>query len=90
VPSVYNLYSGYAHGYPFALGREHVQDAMRYQPLVNEDSFKGAVAVASYALYPPGARLSELFGLDSPWSERATSSVATTERPQRSRRYGSV
>jgi hypothetical protein len=65
VPSVYNLYSGYAHGHAFALGREHVQDSMSYQPLVNEDSFKGAVAVASYALYPPGERLTELFGLDS-------------------------
>lgn len=68
VPSVYNLYSGYAHGHSFALGREHAQEAtdvLGYQPLVNEDSFKGAVAMASYALYPPGARLSELFGLDS-------------------------
>lgn len=69
VPSVYNLYSGYAHGHLFALRREHLQqtagDVMGYQPLVNEDSFKGAVAVASYALYPPGERLSELFGLDA-------------------------
>lgn len=68
VPSVYNLYSGYAHGHPFALWREYSEDAIgdsvRYMPVVNEDSFKGAVTIASYALSPPGERLSELFGLD--------------------------
>lgn len=68
VPSVYNLYSGYAHGHPFALWRDYaaevVDGALRYRPLVNEESFKGAVAMASYALYPPGERLSKLFGLD--------------------------
>jgi len=68
VPSVLGLYSGYAHGHPFALWREHAEevvgDALCYRPLVNEDSFKGAVTIASYALYPPGERLSKLFGLD--------------------------
>jgi hypothetical protein len=68
VPSVYNLYSGYAHGYPFALWREYAETnadgVLRYRPVVNEESFMGAVAVAAYALYPPGARLSKLFGLD--------------------------
>lgn len=69
VPSVYNLYSGYAHGHPFALWREYaeevVNDGLRYRPVVNEDSFKGAAAIASYALYPPGERLSKLFRLDA-------------------------
>ena len=69
VPSVYNLYSGYTHGHPFALWREYTEEvvgnALRYRPLVNEESFKGAVAIASYALYPPGERLSKLFGLDA-------------------------
>jgi hypothetical protein len=60
VPSVYNLYSGYTHGQRFALLREFEQGS----PVINEESFKGAVAIASYALYPPGERLSDLFGLD--------------------------
>lgn len=69
LPSVYPLFSGYSHGEPFALVREFERDArgdlgMHYRPVVNEDSFKSAVAVASYALHPPGQRLSELFGLD--------------------------
>jgi hypothetical protein len=67
VPSVYNLYSGYAHGHPFALWRDYAEEvadgALRYRPLVNEESFKGAVAMASYALYPPAERLSALLGL---------------------------
>lgn len=67
VPSVYNLCSGYAHGHPFALWREYAEEvvdgALRYRPLVNDESFKGAVAMASYALYPPAERLSALLGL---------------------------
>lgn len=70
LPSVYPLLSGYSHGELFALVREFEQVARgdlgtHYRSVLNEDSFKGAVAVASYALYPPGERLSELFGLDS-------------------------
>lgn len=68
LPSVYPVFSGYSHGELFALLREFEHVAQgdlgpHYRSIVNEDSFKGAVAVASYALYPPGERLSELFGL---------------------------
>jgi len=69
VAGVYNLYSAFSHGELFALwqgfektteGSQHIH----YRPAVNEESFKGAVAVASYALYAPAARAVSLFGLD--------------------------
>jgi hypothetical protein len=68
--SVYPLFSGYSHGELFALWREFELIAdntlgVYYRPVVNAESFKGAVAIATYALYPPGERLSELFGLDT-------------------------
>lgn len=68
LPSVYPIFSGYSHGEVFTLLRDFESPArgnvgMHYRAVVNEDSFKGAVAVASYALYPPGERLSKLFGL---------------------------
>ena len=70
LPSVYPVFSGYSHGELFALLRDFELLArgdlgLHYRSVVNEDSFKGAVAVASYALYPPGERLSKLFGLDN-------------------------
>jgi hypothetical protein len=62
VPSVYNLYSGYSHGQLFALGREFEpvtsDHGIHYRLVTNEQSFKGAVAVASYALYPSASRRS--------------------------------
>jgi hypothetical protein len=71
VPSVYNLYSGFPHGELFALQQgfevSGESDGLRYfRPVLTNDAFKGAVAIASYALYPPGARLAQLFGLDIP------------------------
>jgi hypothetical protein len=71
LPSVYPVFSGYSHGEVFALLRDFELLAQgdlgtHYRSVVNEDSFKGAVAVASYALYPPGEQLSRLFGLDNP------------------------
>jgi hypothetical protein len=71
LPSVYKVFSGYSHGEVFALLRDFELPAQgdlgtHYRSVVNEDSFKGAVAVASYALHPPGERLSRLFGLDNP------------------------
>jgi hypothetical protein len=69
LPSVCPILSGYTHGELSALLREFDQMArgnlgMNYRSVVNEESFKGAVAVASYALYPPADRLRVLFGLD--------------------------
>jgi hypothetical protein len=80
LPSIYPVFSGYSHGELFALLRDfelltHGDLGMHYRAVVNEESFKGAVAVASYALYPPGERLSKLFGLDD---ARAPTSPATT------------
>jgi len=71
VPSVYNLYSGFPHGELFALrqGFESSSDRdglSHFRPVITDDALKGVVAVASYSLYPPGARLSCLFGLDMP------------------------
>jgi hypothetical protein len=68
LPSVYRHFSGYSHGDPFVLWREFVLTAAgdtgpRYSPVINEDSFKGVVAVASYGLHPPAHRLIEAFGL---------------------------
>ncbi len=62
VPSIYALFSGYSHGELFVMLREFEQAArgnlgMHYRSIVNVESFKGAVAVASYALYPPAQRL---------------------------------
>jgi hypothetical protein len=44
--------------------QEPVDDATCYRPVVNEESFKGVVAMASYALHPPAERLTNLFGLN--------------------------
>lgn len=68
LPSAYPIFSGYSHGELFALVRDFEQVALgglgtHYRSVVTVDSFRGAVAVASYALYPPGERLSKLFGL---------------------------
>lgn len=68
--SFYPIFSGYSHGEVFALLRDFELLArgdvgMHYRSVVNEASFKGAIAIASYALYPPGERLSKLFGLDN-------------------------
>ena len=67
LPSVYPIFSGYSHGELFALLREFEMAArgldVHYRPVVNEESFKGAVAVASYALHPPAERLIRLYGL---------------------------
>jgi hypothetical protein len=71
LPSVYQVFSGYAHGEPFALWREFelamdgTQQLCR-TPTINEQSFRNAVGIASYALHPPGYRLMTLFGLDQP------------------------
>lgn len=70
LPSVYPVFSGYSHSELFTLLRDFELLARgdlgrHYRPVVNEDSFKGAVATASWALYPPGERLSKLFGLDT-------------------------
>lgn len=68
VPSIYNLYSGYMHGQRFALLREFYRTMdgsdIHYQPMVNTTSLDCVAAAAIYALYPPGERLSSLFGLD--------------------------
>lgn len=74
LPSVYPVLSGYSHGELFTLLRDFElltrgDLGAHYRSVVNEDSFKGAVAVASYALYPPGERLSKLFGLGDTESE---------------------
>lgn len=66
--SFYPIFSGYSHSELFTLLRDFEPLArgdlgMRYRSLVNEDTLKGVAAVASYALYPPGERLSEMFGL---------------------------
>lgn len=71
VPSVYRLYSGFPHGELFALRQafsssSHGDGLRHFQPIITNEAFKGAVAVASYALYPPAARLSCLFGFDKP------------------------
>lgn len=71
VPSLYHLYSGFPHGELFALrqGFEQVGDrGLHWRPTLNVDTFKGVVAVTSYAFYPPGARIATLFGLDVPKS----------------------
>ena len=68
VPGVYNLYSGFSHGGSYAL-RQSFQETIGpnghhfYRPVVNEETIKGAVAMASWALYPPAARVTALFGL---------------------------
>lgn len=66
--SVYPIFSGYSHGELFALLREFELVSQgnfgaHYRGIVNEDTIKGAVAVAAYALYSPAERLSELYGL---------------------------
>ncbi|HEV2403428.1 MAG TPA: hypothetical protein VGS08_04455 [Candidatus Saccharimonadales bacterium] len=71
LPSVYPVFSGYSHREPFALWREFelamdgTQQLCR-NPTINEQSFRNAVGVASYALHPPGYRLMTMFGLDRP------------------------
>lgn len=65
LPSAYRVLSGYAHGELFVLWREFVRaadDSARCRPVVNEESFRGAVAVASYALHPPAYRMMRLYG----------------------------
>jgi len=66
--SVYPVFSGYSHGETFALWREFVLMAaessqLRYSPVLNEDSFRGVVSVASYALHPAAYRFIAAFGL---------------------------
>jgi hypothetical protein len=70
LPSVYPVFSGYSHGEVYALLRDFElltrgDIGTRYRSVVNKDSFQGAVAIASYAIFPPGERLSKLFGLDN-------------------------
>lgn len=67
VPSVYALFSGYSHGELFAHWREFtlaVDGAGQIcpNPVINEQSFKTATGIASYALHPPAHRLVTLFG----------------------------
>jgi hypothetical protein len=69
VPGVYGLYSAFSHGEIYALWQGFQEttepDGHRYyRPVVNEETIKGAVAVASWALYPPAARATALFGLN--------------------------
>lgn len=68
LPSVYPVFSGYSHGETYALWREFVlaaadESQTRYGPVLNEDSFRGVVAVAAYALHPPAYRFIVAFGL---------------------------
>jgi hypothetical protein len=69
VPSVYRIYSGFSHGELFALWqgyeiRADGRQADYYLPAINEQSFQGSVAVATYALSAAGYRAAKLFGLD--------------------------
>jgi hypothetical protein len=69
VPGLYNLYSGYSHGHPFALRRDFLplgRSEIGFQPTAIEESFMAAVAVSSYAIYPAAERLTGLFGLAGP------------------------
>lgn len=75
IPSVYHLQSGYPHGELFALrqGFELSDEGgcLPYvRPIQSAEAFKATVAVASYSLYPPGYRLSTLYGLDRPTPPR--------------------
>lgn len=68
VPGAYNYYSGFSHGEHYALQHAFEEtiglDGHHfYLPVVNEEAIKGAVAMASWALYPPAARVTTLFGL---------------------------
>jgi hypothetical protein len=60
VPTVYSLDSGFPHGELLALRQGFESSGHRagfrhIRPIITDEAFKGAVAVASYALYPPGA-----------------------------------
>lgn len=67
VPSVYNLFSGFTHGELFALRRVFEPAdiegyAIRRKATSDEELFKGAVAVAVYALNETTYRLAAMFG----------------------------
>jgi hypothetical protein len=71
VPSVYSLYSGFPHGELFALRQGFAPSSAgkghpRFRTVVTDYAVKGVVAVASWALYAPAARLARLFGLGIP------------------------
>jgi hypothetical protein len=69
VPSVYNLYSGFSHGVLFALWSEilpRTTGGGRTIHVPSEETFKGTVSVASYALGQAGGRIAALYGLDAP------------------------
>lgn len=75
-PAVYRILSGYSHGELFTLWREFELTAsgnlgLHYRAIVNEQSFKGAVAMASYALHPSAYRLHLLFGLNNETAEQS-------------------
>jgi hypothetical protein len=69
LPSVYSIFSGYSHGelytqwLEFELDMDGTQQLCR-NPIINEQSFRNAVGIASYALHPPAYRLMSMFGLD--------------------------
>lgn len=69
VPGIYRLYSAFPHSEIYAW-RQHFEETTEhgghryYRPVVHEETIKGAVAVAAWALYPPAARAAALFGLD--------------------------
>lgn len=68
VPSVYGHYSAFSHGDVSALQQgfqeTRAPDGHRfYRPVIDEDTIKGAVAAASWALYPPAYRATTLLGL---------------------------
>lgn len=70
VPSVYNIFSGYTHGELFTLWREFELAAIGTQqlgrnPMINEQSFRNAMGIASYALHPPAYRLITMYGFDT-------------------------
>lgn len=65
VQAVFNIQSGFTHGELYALwqGFDQRSDGQPIRLVVNEETVKGAVAVAARALYCPVARLARLFGL---------------------------
>jgi len=73
-PNVYHLLSAYSHGKRFALCQGfQLSDEKGRMPRVSlirspdsPDASKAAVAIASYALYSAGDRLSILYGLQRP------------------------
>jgi hypothetical protein len=71
VPATYSVLSGYSHGELFALWREFEVTASEdwrpsREPVLNEQSFRNAAGISTYALHPPAYRLIMNFGLDHP------------------------